>query len=50
MPSLVTVLKCAALVLAGTLWTLGLVDQLESVELAARYVGLSAMMVVVATV
>jgi hypothetical protein len=50
MPSLVTVLKCAALVLAGTLWAVGLVEQFDSYEMTARYVGLSAMMVVVATV
>jgi hypothetical protein len=43
-------LKCGALVLAGALWTFGLVDQLDSFEMTARYVGLSAMMVVVATV
>jgi hypothetical protein len=50
MPSLVTVLKCAALLVAGTLWALGLVHQFDSFEMTARYVALSAAMVVVATV
>jgi glucose uptake protein GlcU len=50
MRSWTTVLKYGAFVLAGTLWAFGLVDQFDSFEMTARYVGLSAMMVVVATV
>jgi hypothetical protein len=50
MPSLVTVLKYGALVLAGTLWTFGLVDQLHSVDMTARYVAVSAAMVAVIAV
>jgi hypothetical protein len=34
--------------LAGVLWCAGLIDQAESLELTARYVGLSLALVVVA--
>ncbi len=50
MPSVVTILKCAALVIAGTLWTFGLIDQLQSIDLTARYVAVSAAMVAAVTV
>lgn len=49
MPSLTTVLKCGALMLAGALWTFGLMDQLHSLDMTARYVAVSAAMVAVAT-
>jgi hypothetical protein len=50
MPSLKTVLKAGVLVAAGTLWAFGLVDQLHSYEMTARYVAVSAAMVAVALV
>jgi len=50
MPSIVTVLKYGALILAGTLWTFGLVDQLDSIDMTARYVAVSAAMVAVMVV
>lgn len=34
--------------LAGVLWCAGLIDQIESLELTARYVGLSLALVAVA--
>ncbi len=42
--------KYGAAAVAGTLWILGLVDQLDSYELAARYVVLSLGIVAVATI
>jgi len=42
--------KYGAAVLAVGLWSLGLVDQLESFELTARYVVLSLAIVAVATI
>jgi hypothetical protein len=48
MPSLVTVLKYGALAFAGLLWTFGLIDQLDSIDMTARYLAVSAAMVAVA--
>lgn len=40
--------KAGLAVLAAGLWIIGLTDQLESLEMVARYVGLSVAMVAVA--
>jgi len=40
--------KYSLAALAGVLWCAGLIDQTESLEMTARYVGLSLALVVVA--
>jgi glucose uptake protein GlcU len=49
MPPLTTLLKCGAVLVAGVLWTFGLIDQLDSFDMTARYVAVSAAMIAVAT-
>jgi hypothetical protein len=42
--------KYGVAAIAGVMWIAGLVDQFDSLELTARYVGLSLALVAVATV